>query len=71
MFSAAVLRWGLITLTVGVLVADLLLNAPATTDLSAWHAGATFFVMAIPVTLASWALHASVAGRLWRTDACN
>src|SRR6185312_15077840 len=38
--SAAVLRFGLTTLAVSVLVANLLDVAPATTDLSAWYIGA-------------------------------
>ena len=41
MFAVAVLRWGLTSLAVGVLVGDLLLIAPATTDLSAWYIGQT------------------------------
>jgi hypothetical protein len=36
MFAFAVLRWGLTTLAVGVLTADLMLVTPATASLSAW-----------------------------------
>ncbi len=68
MSAIAVLRWGLTTLTVGVLVADLLLVAPATTESSAWYLGATFLVIAIPVALATWAFFTSVRERLWKAD---
>jgi serine/threonine-protein kinase len=64
MFAAAILRWGLTTLTVGVLVADLLLILPATTDLSAWYIGQTVLLLATPLGLAAWALYTSVAGRV-------
>jgi hypothetical protein len=59
LLSAAVLRWGLTTLSVSLLVATLLANVPATSDLSAWYAGATAFALVIPVALASWAFYTS------------
>ncbi len=68
LFAVAVLRWGLTTLTVGVLVTELLLVLPATTDLSAWYVGPTILVLAIPLALASWAFFTAVSGRLWQTD---
>ena len=69
MFAVAVLRWGLTTLAVAVLVGDLLLMAPVTTNLSAWYIGQTILVTAIPVVLASWAFYQSVSGRLWKSEA--
>jgi serine/threonine-protein kinase len=66
MFAAAVLRWGLTTLTVGVFVADLMLILPATTDVSAWYIGQTALLLAIPLGLAGWAFHTAVAGRTGR-----
>ncbi len=66
--AVAVLRWGLTTLTTGLLVADLLLLIPATRDLSAWYVGGTMLVIAIPLALASWAFYTSVAGRVWNAD---
>jgi Protein kinase domain len=69
MFAAVVLRWGLTSLAVGVLVADLLLVAPATTSFSAWYLGATILVIAIPMALAAWAFYTSVGGRLLKVDA--
>jgi hypothetical protein len=68
MFAVAVLRWGLTTLTIGVLVADLLLVVPASTDSSAWYLGETFLAMAIPVALATWAFFISVREKLWKAD---
>ncbi len=60
MLAFAVLRWGLTTLTVGVFVANLLLNAPAPTDLTAWYTGSTLLLGAIPIVLAAWAFYTSV-----------
>ena len=60
MFAAAVLRWGLTSLTVGLLIADILVTLPATTDLSAWYVGQTVLLVAMPLALASWALYASL-----------
>jgi hypothetical protein len=68
MFAFVILRWGLTALFVGVLVGDLLLIVPATTDLSAWYIGQTLLVVAIPVALASWAFYQSVSGRLWNSE---
>jgi hypothetical protein len=61
MFAVAVLRWGLTTLAVGVLIADLLLVAPATTSLSAWYLGEMTLVLAIPLALAAWAFLTSIS----------
>jgi hypothetical protein len=56
LLAGAVLRWGLVTLTTAVLVANLVLAVPATTSLSAWYVGATALSYAVPVGLAGWAL---------------
>jgi hypothetical protein len=68
LFAVTVVRWGLTSLAVGVLIGELLLITPATTDLSAWYIGQTLLVMAIPVALASWAFYQSVSGRLWTSE---
>jgi hypothetical protein len=68
LLAFVVLRWGLTALAVGVLVADLLLLVPATTDLSPFYLGATVFVLSIPIVIASWAFHTSVGGRVWKAD---
>jgi hypothetical protein len=63
MLAFAVLRWGLTTLTVGVFVANLLLNAPAPTDFAAWYAGGTLLLGVIPIVLAAWAFYTSLGRR--------
>jgi hypothetical protein len=68
MLAFAVLRWGLTTLTVGVFVANLLLNAPAPTDLTAWYAGGTVLLGAIPILLAAWAFYTSVKGQIGQAE---
>ena len=65
MLAAAVLRWGLLALTTAVLVASVLLIAPATTHPSAWYFPASVGLLAIPVVLAAGAFYASVGGRLF------
>jgi hypothetical protein len=62
LLAATVLRWGLTSLTISLVVADLLLVMPATTELSAWYVGQTVLIVALPVVLASWALYTSIGG---------
>jgi hypothetical protein len=59
-FAFAVLRWGLTTLAVGVMVTELLLMLPATADPAAWYVGPAVLVLAIPVALATWAFVTTV-----------
>jgi serine/threonine-protein kinase len=59
----AVLRWGLTALTAAVLTAGLLLNMPATTDLSSWHMGSTILLATVLLALAGWAFRAAIAAR--------
>ncbi len=68
MLAATVLRWGLTSLTVGLMIADLLLVMPATLELSAWYVGQSVLIAAIPLSLASWALYTSASGPLWNTS---
>ena len=69
LMAVVVLRWGLVSLAIGVLVADLLLNVPATSDFSAWYFGQTILLTAIVVALAAWGYYTSVSGRMWKADA--
>jgi serine/threonine-protein kinase len=55
MLAAAVLRWGIVTLSVAMLSANLVLSAPATTRLSAWYIDATALTLLLPLALAVWA----------------
>ena len=64
-----VLRWGLLSLAVGLFVAAILLRAPATLNSSAWYFGSAIFTLASIVALAAWAFHTSIAGqRLWKRN---
>ena len=67
--SVMVVRFGLVTLAIGIFVADVLLNVPITMNASAWYFPTTAFVLLGVAALAAWAFHASVAGRqLWKQD---
>jgi serine/threonine-protein kinase len=67
--AVMVVRFGLITLAVGIFVADLLLNVPVTLNTSAWYFPSTVFVLLGIAALATWAFHASVKGRqFWKQD---
>lgn len=64
-----VLRFGLVSLAAGLLVADLLLNAPAANSLSTWYAGSTVCLFASILALAAWGAYTSLAGQpLWKGD---
>jgi serine/threonine-protein kinase len=65
MFAAAVLRWGLTTLSVGLFVGNLLLGVPTTASLGVVYAGPAMLLAAIPIVLAAWAFYTSLGGRLW------
>jgi serine/threonine-protein kinase len=63
MIAAAVLRWGLTALATAMLVANLLLNVPASDDFSAWYASSALVVTLIPIALAAWAAYVSLRHR--------
>ena len=64
------LRFGFISLAIGMFSADLLLNIPATTHLSAWYASGTVFVLLVVVALAGWGAYTALGGqKLWKADA--
>jgi hypothetical protein len=67
MAALAVVRWGLLTLAVGVLTTNLLLNSPLSRDLSAWYTGSAAFFVGVTVVLAVWAFRTSVGGQVSRT----
>jgi hypothetical protein len=69
MLAVAVLRWGLTTLTIALLVANMLLNMPATVDLSAWYVGHSTLQLAIPVALAIWGFYRSIGGKVFEARA--
>ena len=54
---------------VGLFVSTLMLNVPATTDMTAWYFGSTVMLMGVIVVLAALGLYTAVGGRLWKGDA--
>ena len=66
--AVAVLRWGFTSLVLAFVTANLLLNLPATQDLSAWYAGTVLGVIGAVLAVAVWAFRTSLTGRLWRKD---
>jgi Protein kinase domain len=58
--AVAVLRWGLLTYTVGVFLSDLLLKLPATLDTSAWYFGNMLLIVGIAVGFAFWGAYTAV-----------
>jgi hypothetical protein len=67
--AVVVLRFGLLALATGIVVANLLLNVPVTGHASAWYFANTVFAFLSVAALAAWAFQASVAGqKLWKQD---
>ena len=65
-----ILRFGFISLATGMFSADVLLNIPMTTHLSAWYSSSTIFVLLTVIALAGWGAYTALGGqRLWRTQA--
>ena len=62
MAALVAVRWGLVSLTVGVLTTNLLLRIPISRDLSAWYASTLLLVIAITVVLATWAFVTAMGG---------
>jgi len=56
-------RFGLLPLTVGMFVYNLLSNFPMTTDFSTWYASSTIFALAAVLALTAYAFHTALAGR--------
>jgi serine/threonine-protein kinase len=57
------IRFGVLAMTVNFFSGAMLLQFPATTDLSTWYAGSTLFAYAVVLALAGYAFHTAVAGR--------
>jgi serine/threonine-protein kinase len=65
----AVVRFGLVALAIGILMANLLLNLPYSLDFSIWYTSHTVFSVAIFAALAGWAAYTSMAGaKLFKED---
>jgi serine/threonine-protein kinase len=57
------MRYGILALTVGVLVSTILPRAPLTPDLSVWYSGNAMLAMGLVMALAAYAFHVARAGR--------
>jgi serine/threonine-protein kinase len=63
------LRFGLVTLAVGILTVDLLIEAPATANLSAWYTSSALFAFGSILALALGGAYTSLGGQpLWTSD---
>jgi serine/threonine-protein kinase len=64
-----VLRWGLLAMITGNVVALVLTNTPVAWHPSAWYFGNIVVLSAVPIVLAAWGFRASFGGRnLWKHD---
>jgi serine/threonine-protein kinase len=59
----AVSRFGIITLSVAIFIANQLLNVPFTTDFSAWYAPSTWAMLLSFVAIAAWGFYTSLGGQ--------
>ena len=67
--AVAVVRYGLVVLLVGTLMANVVLNLPFTTNLSAWYAANGLLTLGVFVALAVWGFYTALAGqKLWKED---
>jgi hypothetical protein len=65
--AAAVLRWGLVALTVGEFVRQVVSTVPGSYDLSAWYLPNEALMIGVVVALTAWAFHTATAGR-WKVN---
>jgi hypothetical protein len=59
----AVTRFGLITLTVAIFTANVVLNVPFTSDFSNWYATDAFALLLSFVAIAGWGFYTSLGGQ--------
>jgi hypothetical protein len=60
MAAFVVVRWALVSLTVGAFVTNLLVGLPLSSDLSAWYTGNALLILGMIVALGAWALYTSI-----------
>jgi len=61
--ALAVVRFGLVTLAVGIFTVNLLLNTSFTTDFSTWYASNMMFVLLSVFAIAAWGFYTSLGGQ--------
>jgi serine/threonine-protein kinase len=64
MAAFVVVRWGLLSLAVGVMTTGVLLSAPVSGDLGGWYVSSTVLFIGSVLALATWALRTSAGTRL-------
>jgi serine/threonine-protein kinase len=69
LFAVVMLRWGLLSMAVGIFVSGALGSAPVTMHPSAWYFTSAVFMVGSVIAIAAWAFHNAVAGQhLWEHD---
>lgn len=63
LFWFVLFRFGLLSILLGVSIADLLRQMPLTLDLSSWYAAPSLLTLGVVLGIALWALRACLAGR--------
>jgi serine/threonine protein kinase len=67
--AISLVRFGLITLAVGVFTADVIANVPVSLDFSNWYAARALAVILSFIVLAAWGFYISLAGQhLWKDE---
>lgn len=67
--ALVIVRFGLVSLAVGLACIDILLNVPWTADLSSWFIGAPIFAYSCMAALGIWAFYTALAGqKLWKGE---
>ncbi len=59
----AVMRFGLVTLAVGIWTVELMLSLPLTASFGSWYAGPSLFAFGTILAAAAWGFHTSLGGR--------
>jgi hypothetical protein len=68
-FAYVMLRWGLLSIAVGLFVTIVLGYVPLTLYSQAWYFESEVFMLGIVVALAAWAFRTAIAGqKLWKQD---
>jgi hypothetical protein len=67
--AVGALRYGLVTLTVALYTADLVLNIPVTWNASVWYFPNSTLALATIAALAIWGFYTALAGEVpWKTE---
>jgi serine/threonine-protein kinase len=68
-FLWSVLRFGVLSIVLGIAVSSMLQSVAVTADFSAWYAGRTYFTLGALLVLTAWSLKVALAGRpLWKGE---